>query len=85
MYKKPYTGALCKWFENAVLPLDAKLQATLKGEIANTKPCGICGKQFTLAGRKTYCSEACTEKARKHADKLRARKYRRNKGETVTD
>lgn len=85
MLNKAYTGALCRRFERAVLPLSPRLEAALKGQVANTKPCGVCGRQFALAGRKTYCSDACAEKARKHADMLRARKYRRNKGESVTD
>lgn len=80
MLSKAYTGALCRWFEQAVLPLNPRLEAVLKGGIANTKPCAICGKQFALSGRKQYCGEICAEKARKHADMLRARKYRRNKG-----
>lgn len=80
MHNKIYKGKLCKWFENALLPLNPKLEATLKGKVANTKPCGICGTHFKLAGRKQYCSEECAEKARKQADKLRAKKYRQNKG-----
>lgn len=73
-------GKLCKYFQNAVLPTDTRLEISLNGRAGNTKPCGVCGKHFALAGRKQYCSDSCADTARKKANKLRARKYRKTSG-----
>jgi len=43
------------------------------------------GEPFPVAGRKAYCSEKCREIGQKAADADRAKKYRKNKGSTVTD
>lgn len=86
MLNKWWTGSLCKYFESSVLPTNPVLERALKGEPpANTKPCAVCGKRFPVAGRKTYCSEKCREQGQRAADAKRAKKYRKNKGCTVTD
>lgn len=86
MLNKWYTGALCKYFESSVLPVNPQLERALKGELPqDTKPCAVCGKPFLLAGRKAYCSDKCREIGQKAADAKRAQKYRKNKSGTVTD
>jgi len=84
MLNKWWTGSLCRYFENSVLPTNPIL--ALKGEPpANTKPCAICGKRFPIAGRKAYCSEKCREQGQREKDAKRAKKYRQSKGKKITD
>lgn len=86
MLDKWWTGSLCKYFETSVLPTNLMLEWALKGQPpANTKPCAICGKRFPAAGRKVYCSDKCREIGQKAVDAKRAKRYRRNKGGTVTN
>lgn len=86
MLHKWWTGGYCRYFEEWILPAYPVLERTLKDETpANTKFCAICGRRFPVAGRKTYCSEKCREQGRKAADARRAKKYRLNKGASVTD
>ena len=91
MIDKYWTGAYCKYFRNAVLPLNPKLEAALLGEkppplpaAAETKPCEICGKPFMGDGRQRYCSDKCADRARKKSEAGRARKYRSKKKSAVT-
>lgn len=78
MMDKWWTGAYCKYFQNAVLPLDPKLEATLLGRAApNLTACAVCGKPFVQDGKQTYCSAACANAARRK----RQREYmRKNRG-----
>lgn len=86
MLNKWWTGSLCRYFENSVLPTNPILERALKGEPpANTKPCAICGKRFPIAGRKAYCSEKCREQGQREKDAKRAKKYRQSKGKKITD
>jgi|AGTN01.2.fsa_nt_gi hypothetical protein len=86
MLNKCWTGGYCRYFEETILPAYPVLERALKYEPpANTKLCAICGRPFPTAGRKSYCSEKCREQGRKIADTRRAKKYRRNKGLSVTD
>jgi predicted nucleic acid-binding Zn ribbon protein len=86
MLNKWWTGSLCTYFESSVLPANPILARALKGEPpVDTKPCAICGKRFPMAGRKAYCSDKCREQGQKLKDAQRAKKYRQNKGGTVTD
>ena len=86
MLNKWWTGGYCKYFESSILPAYTVLERVLKCEPpANTKLCAICGRPFFAAGRRAYCSEKCRTQGRKIADAKRAKKYRRNKGPSVTD
>jgi len=86
MLGKWWTGGLCKYFASSVLPVNPVLERALKGEPPpNTKPCAVCGKPFPVVGRKAYCSGKCRETGQKAKDAKRAKKYRQNKGGTVTD
>jgi len=91
MIDKYWTGAYCKYFRNAVLPLNPKLEAALLDgkppalpAAAETKPCEICGKPFMGDGRQRYCSDKCVNKARRRSEAGRARKYRSKKKSSVT-
>jgi len=66
-------SSLCKWFQNAVLPLDSELEALF--EHKPLKACGRCGKKFLVNGNQAYC-QACAEPARKAAAAARVRKHR---------
>jgi len=69
-------SSLCKYFQNAVLPLDPVLQAVFFRR--PMKACKRCGELFPINGRKIYC-DACAEPARKAKAAARARKYRAQK------
>lgn len=76
MLNKCWTGAYCKYFQNAVLPLNPVLKATLTGgEIPTLDKCAACGKPFVAQGKQAYCSPACADTARRK----RQREYMRKK------
>ena len=61
MLHKCWTGAYCRYFREAVLPLDPELQASLttEGISPELRACAVCGKAFLPKGRQAYCSDAC--------------------------
>ena len=83
MLDKWWTGSYCKYFRDAVLPLDPMLEATLT-ETAKpeTKSCALCGKPFATDGKRAYCSPACQKEAnrRKSRELIRTK---RNAGPNV--
>lgn len=72
MLEKCWTGALCRYFREAVLPNDPVLEASLaaEGPAPETRPCPICGRAFLPDGRTRYCSPGCA--------KVALRKQKRN-------
>lgn len=75
MLNKWWTGSYCKYFRDAVLPLDPMLEATLTGREAPAQDiCAACGKPFIPQGRAKYCGP-CAKTARKK----RQREYMRKK------
>jgi len=81
MFGKWWTGAYCKYFQNAVLPLDPVLEATLTGrETPEQDICVACGGTFIPNGKQAYCSPACAATARRK----RQRKYMRKKRTDVS-
>lgn len=81
MLNKRWTGAYCKYFQNAVLPLDPVLEATLTGrETPELDACAICGKPFVPEGRQAYCSPACQTEGNRRRSRERMRKMRRIDG-----
>ena len=79
MLGKYWTGAYCKYFEQAVLPLDPALMAGLTGNAilaAGTRPCSACGKPFPIKGKQTYCTAACARKAHRKQNRENMRKRR---------
>ncbi len=76
MLSKWWTGAYCKYFESAVLPLDPALEAALTGGIMpDTCICPICKKPFIQQGKRAYCSPLCQQEA----DRRKARQRMREK------
>lgn len=73
MLGKCYTGPMCRYFREAVLPLDPELEAAILPHGANTKPCPICGRAIPAHGRKRYCSARC----RRTALRIQKRDYMR--------
>lgn len=64
---------LCKWFKEAVLPLDKELLAELLHK-QKAKQCVICGKSFLPASnRAKYCLN-CSVMERMHKEAARQRK-----------
>lgn len=53
MFGKCWTGAYCRYFREAVLPLDPALEAALltEGPRPEFKPCPICGGAVPTDGR----------------------------------
>ncbi len=82
MLHKWWTGALCRYFREAVLPTDPALEAALTGQAAvgGWKPCEVCGALFPPAGRQVYCSGSCREKGLRQKNALRQRRHRQNQG-----
>ena len=77
MLEKCWTGAYCRYFRAAVLPLDPVLERSLTVEtVAETRPCPVCGRAFLPAGRQRYCSPACAHAARRQKQRGYMRKYR---------
>ena len=70
-----YTNsAMCRYFWEAVLPNDPKLESALNA--LPTRRCQRCGKPFPVSGRRVYCSDNCADAARKEQTAARVRKYR---------
>jgi predicted nucleic acid-binding Zn ribbon protein len=81
MLDKWWTGAYCRYFQNAVLPLDPVLEAILTGRTAPAlDTCAACGKPFVPKGRQAYCSPACQTEGNRRRSRERMRKKRQFKG-----
>ena len=61
MLGKCWTGAYCRYFREAVLPLDPALEEALtgRGAVPVLLPCPVCGRPFLPDKRRRYCSPAC--------------------------
>ena len=68
----------CRYFRNAVLPLDPALEVTLtdEGMAPELRACAVCGKAFLPEGRQAYCSEACKAEGNRRKSRERMRKMR---------
>lgn len=67
---------LCRWFREAVLPLDKELETELLYR-TESKKCAVCGSLFLPgSNRAKYCPECAVRMKRKHAAE-RKRKQRR--------
>lgn len=82
MLTKCWTGAYCRYFREAVLPLDPALEAALCGEGAapEMRLCPICGGAFVPQGRRAYCSETCKAVGNRRKSRERMRKMRDKSG-----
>ena len=79
MLGKWWTGAYCKYFRGAVLPLDTLLENSLTGKGTQTRLCSICGKPFPESGKQAYCSDACAGEAKKRKQRGYMRERRGNR------
>ena len=82
MLGKCWTGSYCRYFREAVLPLDPVLMASLCGDGPgpDTRLCAVCGRPFLPEGRQAYCSEACKADGNRRRSRERMRKKRRGAG-----
>lgn len=82
MLGKCYTGALCRYFREAVLPLDPALEAALAadGAASDFKSCPVCGGAFVPNGRQLYCSPACQAEGNRQKSRARMRNKRAKPG-----
>lgn len=72
------TSILCRYFREAVLPLDPALSAVLNHQ--PVKACQWCGKDFPVKGRKAYCSEGCAAEGQRERTARRVQKHRKKGG-----
>lgn len=72
------SGSLsCRWFRDAVLPIDKELHSEIMGQTA-LKKCSVCGQPFrAVSNRAKYC-ERCRKSERR-------KQYRESKQKTRTD
>jgi len=78
-YGVAYTNSgLCKYFRNAVLPLNPQLEAVLNGDLSDdtVKDCSVCGAAFRQSGRSSFCSDSCRAKSKRVQDRNSKRKQR---------
>jgi len=71
-----WTGAYCRYFESAVLPLDPSLEAALTGGAVDMRSCAVCGAAFVPKGIQRYCSAICAKKAQRRQQREFMRKKR---------
>lgn len=67
---------ICRWFIEAVLPLDSKLQIALKtAPDIQTSQCELCGKEIIRKSNRTkYCDRCAIKIRRKNKAEYMARK-----------
>lgn len=78
-YGVAYTNSgLCKYFRDAVLPMNPKLEALLSGE--NTaeyiKQCQICGTELFASGNRAKYCEPCVRRVHRRQKNESDRKRR---------
>ena len=79
MLGKCWTGAYCRYFREAVLPLDPVLEEALtgRGAVPASRPCPVCGRPVPLDNRRRYCSPACGKAAHRRQQREHMRRKRR--------
>lgn len=80
MMDKRMTGAYCRYFQDAILPLDSMLEASLMGYAGTVleKMCPVCGAAYIPVTSQVYCSAACRAVGQREADRRRQQRHRRN-------
>ena len=78
MLGKCWAGAYCRYFREAVLPLDPALETALltEGPRPDFKVCPVCGGPVPPDRRQAYCSAACAKKAHRRQQREYMRKKR---------
>ncbi|MFR0734841.1 MAG: cysteine-rich VLP protein [Oscillospiraceae bacterium] len=61
MLNKWWTGSLCRYFREAVLPTDPALESAITGDDTSLKQkiCPVCGKSYLPTTSQAYCSDFC--------------------------
>lgn len=87
MLTKCWTGPMCRYFREAVLPLDPALAAALarEGPVEELRICPLCGRAFLPKRRQRYCSPACQAEANRRKSRERMRSHRRKQGDKRYD
>ena len=82
MLEKCWTGALCRYFREAVLPVDPALESAITGEDTSLKQktCPVCGKAYLPITSQAYCSDSCRAFARRKSERERKHRIRQNQG-----
>ena len=80
MLHKWWTGSFCRYFQEAVLPVDTALESSITGEDTSLKQknCPVCGKAYLPTTSQPYCSDSCRAFARRKSERERKRRSRRN-------
>lgn len=77
MIGKCWTGAYCKYFCKAVLPLNPELEASITNPgKCDFKICPVCGGTYSPNTSQVYCSDICRQTARRASERMRKRKRR---------
>ena len=82
MLGKIWTGPMCRYFRQAVLPLDPALEQALAQEdvVLKRRVCPLCGRSFVPKRRQLYCSPACQAEANRRKSRARMRNKRAKDG-----
>ena len=82
MLNKWWTGSLCRYFREAVLPTDPVLESAITGDDTSLKQkvCPVCGKSYLPTTSQAYCSDFCRTFARRKSERERKRRERLNQG-----
>ena len=82
MLHKWWTGFLCRYFREAVLPADPALESAITGKDTSMrqKTCPVCGRAYLPTTSQAYCSEACRVFARRKYERERKRRKRQEQG-----
>jgi len=82
MLMKCWTGPMCRYFRDAVLPIDSALAVQLaqEGPVEELRICPLCGRAFLPKRRQLYCSQACQAEANRRKSRERMRSHRRKQG-----
>ena len=82
MLNKWWTGSLCRYFREAVLPTDPALESAITGDDTSLKQkiCPVCGKPYLPTTSQAYCSDFCRTFARRKSERERKRRERLNQG-----
>ena len=78
MLGKIWTGPMCRYFRQAVLPLDPALEQALAQEevVLERRVCPLCGRSFVPKRRQLYCSPVCQAEANRRKSRARMRNKR---------
>ena len=82
MLHKWRISSFCRYFQEAVLPVDPALESAITGEDTSLKQktCPVCGRAYLPTTSQAYCSDSCRAFARRKSERERKRRERLNKG-----